>query len=64
MIDTVHGAEASAMIYSIVETSKLNGLNIRKYLEYLLTEIPKHVDSTSMDFIEELLPWSESLLKD
>ena len=64
MIDTVHGAEASAMIYSIVETSKLNGLNIRKYLEYLLTEIPKHVDETSMDFIEELLPWSESLPDD
>lgn len=61
MIDTVHGAEASAIIYSMVETAKANNLNIHYYLRHLLTEIPKYVDGTSTDFIEELLPWSESL---
>lgn len=37
--DTPSGAEASAAIYSIVVTAKLNGLNQRAYLEWLLTEM-------------------------
>lgn len=31
------------------------------YFELLLTEIPKHMDDTNMDFLEDLLPWSEKL---
>ena len=61
IIDTIHGAEASATIYSLVETAKANNLKIYEYLKYLLTEIPKHMDDTNMDFLEELLPWSEKL---
>lgn len=61
LIDTVHGAQASAILYSIVETSKANGLNIYQYFRYLLTEIPKHMDDVSLAFLEELLPWSSSL---
>ena len=37
----INGANASAIIYSIVETAKANDLNIYKYLKYLLTEIPQ-----------------------
>ena len=61
LIDTIHGAEASAVVYSLVETAKANELKIYEYLKHLLTEIPKHMDDTSMDFLEELLPWSEKL---
>ena len=61
IIDTIHGAEASAVIYSLVETAKANNLKIYEYLKHLLTEIPKHMDDTSMDFLEDLLPWSEKL---
>ena len=61
IIDTIHGAEASAVIYSLVETAKTNNLKIYEYLKHLLTEIPKHIDDTSMDFLEDLLPWSEKL---
>ena len=61
IIDTIHGADASATIYSLVETAKANKLKIYEYLKYLLTEIPKHMDDTSMDFLEDLLPWSEKL---
>ena len=61
IIDTIHGAEASAVIYSLVETAKANNLKIYEYLKHLLTEIPKHIDDTSMDFLEDLLPWSEKL---
>ena len=61
MIDTVNGATSSAIIYSIAETAKANQLKPYEYFEYLLTEIPKHVDDKNKDFLEELLPWSETL---
>ena len=61
IIDSVHGAQASAVIYSLVETAKANKLKIYAYLKHLLTEIPKHMDDTNLDFLEDLLPWSENL---
>ncbi|WP_334292676.1 hypothetical protein [Geosporobacter ferrireducens] len=27
----------------------------------LLTEIPKHMEDTNLDFLDDLLPWSEKL---
>lgn len=61
MIDTINGAKASAIIYSIVETAKANNLKPFDYVQYLLEEIPQHMDDTDCSFIEELLPWSEKL---
>ncbi len=61
MIDTVAGAESSAIIYSIVETAKANNLKPYDYLEYLLTVIPEHMDDKNTEFCEELLPWSDKL---
>lgn len=61
IIDTIHGAQASAVIYSLVETAKANNLKIYAYLKHLLTEIPKHMDDTDLGFLEDLLPWSENL---
>lgn len=61
IIDTIHGAEARATIYSLVETAKANQLKIYEYLKHLLTEIPKHMDDTGMDFLEDLLPWPDKL---
>ena len=61
MIDTVNGANSSAIIYSIAETTKANNLKPFDYFEYLLTEIPKHVDDKNTDFLAELLPWSDML---
>lgn len=61
LIDTVHGAKASAILYSIVETAKANDLNIYQYFKHLLTEIPKHMDDTTLDFLDSLLPWSKQL---
>lgn len=58
MIDTVAGAEASAMIYSIAETAKANNLKPYNYFKYLLEEIPGHMDKHGVDFCEDLLPWS------
>ena len=61
MIDTIAGAKASAIIYSIAETAKANNLKPYDYFEYLLTEIPKHLDDTDRSFLDDLLPWSPSL---
>ena len=61
MIDTVSGAKASAIIYSLTETAKANNLNVYEYFKYLLTEIPNHMDDTTLDFCETLLPWSKDL---
>lgn len=61
MIDTIHGANSSAIIYSIAETAKANNLKPYEYFEYLLTEIPKHLEDTNRDFLAELLPWAKTL---
>ena len=61
MIDTIHGAKSSAIIYSIVETAKANNLKPFDYVQYLLEEIPKHMDDKDRSFLEDLLPWSEKL---
>jgi len=61
LIDTIHGARASAILYSLVETAKANELNIYQYFRHLLTEIPKHMDDTNLDFLGDMLPWSKTL---
>ena len=61
MIDTVSGAKASAIIYSIVETAKANNLNPYYYFDHLLTEIPKLKEYNTPEeeaaAMERLLPW-------
>ena len=61
MIDTIAGAKASAIIYSIAETAKANNLYPFRYFELLLTEIPRHQEDTDRTFLEKLEPWSQDL---
>lgn len=61
MIDTVAGAKSSAIVYRIAVTAKANSLKPYDYFEYLLTEIPKHLDDTDRSFLDDLLPWSPKL---
>ena len=62
--DSTKGAEASAVIYSISETAKLNNLRPYYYFKHLLTELPKlcdeegNIDTVKLDY---LLPWAEEL---
>jgi transposase len=60
-IDTVNGANASAIVYSIVETAKANNLKPYEYIKHLLTVIPEHMEDTNLDFAYDLLPWSDKL---
>lgn len=61
MIDTINGAKTSAIIYSIVETAKADNLKPYEYIQYILEEIPKHMEDKDRTFLENLLPWSENL---
>ncbi|NCD04520.1 MAG: transposase [Spirochaetia bacterium] len=51
------GAEASALYYSLVETAKVNNINVYKYLNYILEKAP--VMKQESDW-EQLLPWNVS----
>ena len=53
------GAEASSVLYSIVETAKANQLKVFEYLEYSLDQLVKHADDTNRDFLKDILPWSD-----
>lgn len=61
MSDTIHGAQASGIVYSIVETAKANDLKPYEYMRHLLTVIPQHMEDTSLDFLDDLMPWSDKL---
>lgn len=58
--NTPQGARSSAVIYSIVETAKANGLNPYYYLRYLFEQLP-NMDLTDENALDRLLPWSTTL---
>ena len=53
--DTVHGAMASANLYSLVETAKANGVEPHGYLSRLFERLP-HL--TTVEHYEAMLPWN------
>ena len=57
-VDSIRGAEARAIMYSLVKTAKANSLLVYDYLEYVLTELAAHQDDTDRAFLANLLPWS------
>lgn len=55
--DTPKGADASAIVYTLVETAKANGLEPSRYLELVLDRMRYLGDSPSEDALEKLMPW-------
>lgn len=53
--DTMAGAHSSAVIYSLVETAKANGVDPYLWLLRVLTELPA---AKTVDEIDALLPWN------
>ena len=53
------GANASAVVYTMVEMAKAHGLNIYGYLKFLLEHRPGK-DMTD-EQLAELAPWNEKL---
>jgi len=59
--DSVKGAEASAIIFSIIGTATANNLDPYKYLEYIFRHLP-NLDFKSDDpILDSYLPWSEKV---
>lgn len=59
--DSVEGANASAIIFSIIRTATANNLDAYKYIEYIFRKLP-NVSFTGDDTIlDEYLPWSEKV---
>ena len=59
--DTPQGAEASAIIYSLMETAKANSLRLDDYLLHLLSVLPERAEQDKDFEMDDLLPWSEEM---
>ena len=59
--DTPQGAEASALIYSLMETAKANHLRLDDYLLHLLSILPERAEQRKDFEMDDLLPWSEEM---
>lgn len=62
--DSVDGAKANAVMYSLIESAKVNNLNIYKYINYLLEEFPQIKNIYDENILEKYLPWSKELPED
>ena len=58
--DSVDGAKANAIMYSIIESAKLNKLNVYKYIKYLLEELPQLEELNEIN-LEKYMPWLKTL---
>ena len=52
------GAEASAGIYTLVETAKANGLAPMKYIKYILSDMPGSAFLEHPEYLDDYLPWN------
>jgi len=56
--NTPRGAKASAILFSIIETAKENGLNLYEYLTYIFKNAPNWDIRNNADNLDRLMPWN------
>lgn len=62
IIASKKGAKASALLYSIAETAKANGLKPYNYFCHLLSQLKEYPrGNVPQDVLEKLMPWSPDL---
>lgn len=59
--DSVARAEASALIFSIINTAAANNLDAYKYLEYIFRNLPNSNFTLEPSLIKEYLPWADKV---
>ncbi len=55
--NTPRGAKASAVMYSLIEIAKENGLNPFTYLDYIFKNAPDRSVRGNPSMWEQLMPW-------
>ena len=66
LIDTLHGAEASAILFSLAETAKVHHLKCHDYFEYVIKELAWHNDDPSSEpgrFLTNMMQYQKELPK-
>ncbi|MDR3000820.1 MAG: IS66 family transposase [Fibromonadaceae bacterium] len=61
--DTVNGAKASAVAYSIISTAAANGLNPYIYLKHLFEELPTVLTKDPKADLSAYFPWADDVQK-
>jgi transposase len=59
--DSPEGAEASATVFSIINTAAANNLDAYKYLEYLFRMLPNINFASNSSVLDEYLPWADKV---
>lgn len=59
--DTPKGATANAVLYTIVESAKVNNLDVYEYIKYLLKVMPDTDFNNKPELLDAYLPWSNEL---
>lgn len=59
--DSPKGAEASATVFSIINTAAANNLDAYKYLEYLFRRLPNSNFASNSSVLDEYLPWADKV---
>ena len=59
--DTQAGANASVIIFTLLETAKANGLNPESYLNHLLTVLPERFAADPLAVTDDLMPWNQEM---
>ena len=61
--DTQAGANASVIVFTVLETAKASGLNPEAYLNHLLTVLPERFAADPLAAVDDLLPWTKDMQK-
>ena len=59
--DTQAGANASVIVFTVLETAKANGLNPEVYLNHLLSVLPEWFAVDPKASVNDLMPWAEEM---
>ncbi|MEG2717757.1 MAG: transposase domain-containing protein [Eubacterium sp.] len=60
-METPRGAEANAIVYSLVKSALANHLKPYHYFSYLLTAMPNLDLDPSKEALDDFMPWSKVL---
>ena len=60
---TERGANASAVIITLMLTAELNGADPYYYLKYLMDELPLHLYQDPQEYVDDMMPWTEKYRK-